>query len=177
MKKLLIFLSVLLIIFGIYQYRLYSYIQKPETGWEYAVEYDLKSEPSYKGTIYVYSDKLINTNSSLGANQNGTIGEYTKTVYMYNSGLDTDILLDEPEATKTSASEVVDLLDSETHIETVEDEVENYYPNVKVIYKDGTNESINVLENFFRVMKKADRTEQKITYVRSLFGISFYYSK
>ena len=86
MKKLLIFLAVLLIIFGIYQYRLYSYIQKPETGWEYAVEYDLKSEPSYKGTIYVYSDKLINTNSSLGANQNGAIGEYTKTVYMYNSG-------------------------------------------------------------------------------------------
>jgi len=26
-------------------------------------------------------------------------------------------------------------------------------------------------------MKKADRTERKITYVRSLFGISFYYSK
>jgi hypothetical protein len=96
---------------------------------------------------------------------------------MYNSGLDTDMLLDEPEATKTSASEVVDLLDSETHIETVEEEIENYYPNVKVIYKDGTNESINVLENFFRVMKKADRTERKITYVRSLFGISFYYSK
>ena len=177
MKKLLIIIVLILIIFGIYQYRLYKFIQKPETDWEYAVEYDLKSEPSYKGTIYVYNNKLININSSLGATPNGTIGEYTKTIYTYNTELDRDILLEEAEQTKSSATEVINLLDDTTVIETVEEETENYYPNVKVIYKDGTNESINVLENFFRVMRKADTVKQSITYVRSLFGISFYYSK